>query len=117
MPGGEIVIGSPEDVMLSGAVAQAFEGRQVRFDVEERSFRWLTGDRGTAQVVGSGPRAAMARAVVEREGYAVAGVSGSPEVRVEIDEPGWRAAAGGRESRGRDFASLAAFLRERGAEA
>ncbi len=71
MPGGEIVTGAPEDVVLSGAIAQAFEGRQMRFDAEERAFRWLTGARGAATVRGHGLRAAMATAVLEREGYAV----------------------------------------------
>ena len=69
MPGGEIVTGAPEDVVLAGGVAQAFEGRQIRFHPEERAFRLLTGDRGTARVDGTGLRAAMARAVLEREGY------------------------------------------------
>ena len=113
MPGGEIVAGSPEDVMLSGAVADAFEGRQVRFNVEERGFRWLTGDRGTARVRGCGPRAAMARAVVERQGYAVDDAIESPELAIDIDDAAWHAAADGRESRGRNFSALAAFLRER----
>jgi iron complex transport system ATP-binding protein len=112
LPGGEIVTGSPEDVMLSGGIAQAFEGRQVQFDIEERGFRWLTGERGVAHVAGSGARVAMARAVAEREGYAVDETIAS-DVQVESDETGWRAAAGGRHARGRDFATLAAFLRDR----
>jgi iron complex transport system ATP-binding protein len=113
MPGGEIVTGSPEDVMLSGAIAEAFEGRQVRFNVEERGFRWLTGDRGTAHVLGRGPRAAMARAVAEREGYAVDESIDAPALAIDIDDAGWHAAAAGRESCGRDFTALAEFLRER----
>jgi cobalamin transport system ATP-binding protein len=113
MPGGEIVTGSPEDVMLSGAIAEAFEGRQVRFNVEERGFRWLTGDRGTAHVLGCGPRAAMARAVAEREGYAVDETIDAPALAIDIDAAGWHAVAAGRESRGRDFMALAEFLRER----
>ena len=72
MPGGEVVTGAPEDVMLSGAIATAFEGRQIRFHPEERTFRWLTGDRGDATVCGQGLRAAMARATLEREGYTLA---------------------------------------------
>ena len=72
MPGGELVTGAPEDVVLSGGIGQAFEGRQIRFHPEERSFRLLTGERRRrASVHGSGLRAALAAAVLEREGYAV----------------------------------------------
>lgn len=114
MPGGEFVTGAPEDVVVSGAIAQAFEGRQIRFQSEERSFRLLTGDQGTAVVLGRGLRAAMARAVLEREGY---GVTTDDEcegaLRVDAHEFGWRASAESHEWNGHDFASLAAFLRRR----
>ena len=63
LPGGEVTTGAPEDVILSGGIATAFEGRQIRFHPEERGFRWLAGDRGTAAVRGDGLSAAMARAV------------------------------------------------------
>ena len=109
MPGGEVVTGAPEDVVLGGGIARAFEGRQIRFRPEDRSFRLLTGDRGVAAVRGSGLRAAMAGAVLEREGYAIADVASSADFQIEILENGWRADA----ASGIDFASLAAFLRGR----
>ncbi len=68
MPGGEVVTGAPDDVVLSGAIGQAFEGRQIRFHQEERSFRLLTGTSGAAAVHGAGLRASLAAAVLEREG-------------------------------------------------
>jgi iron complex transport system ATP-binding protein len=77
LPGGELMTGAPEDVVVSGGIAQAFEGRRIRFHAEERSFRWLTGDRGSATVQGEGLPAAMARAVLEREGYEVNGANGT----------------------------------------
>src|SRR4029077_12754199 len=46
MPGGEVITGAPEDVVLSGAIGQAFEGRQIRFHREGSSFRLLTGGGG-----------------------------------------------------------------------
>jgi iron complex transport system ATP-binding protein len=114
MPGGELVTGAPEDVVLSGSIAQAFEGRQIRFHSEERSFRLEHGDRGIATVRGRGLRAAMARAVLEREGYVVAtdGVDTSV-VTVDACESGWRVSADDGGQSGDDFASLAAFLRRR----
>jgi iron complex transport system ATP-binding protein len=41
LPGGELVSGAPEDIVRSGAIANAFEGPQVRFDAADRSFRFV----------------------------------------------------------------------------
>src|SRR4029079_982164 len=82
LPGGEVVTGAPEDVTVSGAIAAAFEGRQIRFHPEERSFRWLTGERGSARVSGTGLRADMVRAVLEREGYTCVRDGSTPRLTV-----------------------------------
>jgi len=111
LPGGEVMTGAPEDVVLAGGIARAFEGRQIRFDGEARSFRWLSGERGTAAVHGSGLRAALVRGVLERAGYEVD--PGDAELVVEADESGWRMTTSHGPLGGRDFASLAAFLRGR----
>jgi iron complex transport system ATP-binding protein len=115
MPGGELLTGAPEDVVLGGGIAQAFEGRQIRFHPEERTFRLLTGDNGSASVRGAGLRAALVRAVLEREGYAIVDApSGRADVvMVEALERGWSASGPGQSGEGDDFASLAAFLRGR----
>jgi iron complex transport system ATP-binding protein len=113
MPGGEVIAGAPEDVVLAGGVAQTFDGRQIRFRPEERSFRLLTGDRGEAVIHGRGLRAALATAVLEREGYAVVRSSEPCALSVRVHESGWHASSGDVERRGADFASLAGFLRER----
>jgi iron complex transport system ATP-binding protein len=113
MPGGELMVGAPEDVVLAGGIAQAFEGRQIRFHPDECAFRLLTGDRGTAIVRGAGLRAAMARAVLGREGYAVVEEGAGEEApMVEVHAGGWRLHVDGRTRAGADFASLAAVLRE-----
>jgi iron complex transport system ATP-binding protein len=113
MPGGELMAGAPEDVVLAGGVAQAFEGRRIRFHPEERSFRLLTGERGEAAIHGCGLRAALATAVLEREGYAVVSSFEPCGLSVRVHESGWSASRGDAEGRGVDFASLAEFLRER----
>ena len=114
MPGGELVTGAPEDVVVSGNIASAFEGRQIRFHGEERSFKWLTSDHGTATVRGVGLRAAMAKAVLEREGYTVSTADSPPApLVVDADESGWCATTNDGIWHGTDFASLAAFLRQR----
>ena len=116
MPGGELAMGAPEDVMLSGAIADAFEGSRVRFDLADRAFRLLTGGRGQALVRGSGVRASLAASVLEREGYAARGPGDCAAVTVTVDETGWRAVIHNQTSHGADFASLAASLRDRSAE-
>ena len=113
MPGGDLMTGAPEDVVLAGGIGQAFEGRQIRFHPEERSFRLLTGNGGDAVVHGSGLRAALAAAVLEREGYAVVPSSQTRTLCVHARESGWQAVFDDVESDGADFASLAAFLRGR----
>jgi iron complex transport system ATP-binding protein len=110
-PGGAIATGAPEDVMLSGAVARAFEGRQIRFHAEERSFRWLTGERGRATVRGAGLPATMARATLEREGYAVDEGTGPAQLLVVAGDSGWTVASNGDEATGTTFRALAAHLR------
>lgn len=113
MPGGELTTGAPEDVVLSGGLGQAFEGRHIRFHPEERSFRLLTGNRGDAVVHGCGLRASLATAVLERERYAVTAGSEACALSVHAHESGWRVVTDDAESSGTDFAALAAFLRGR----
>jgi iron complex transport system ATP-binding protein len=110
LPGGEVVTGAPEDVIASGAMATAFEGRQIRFHPEQRSFRWLAGQRGEAAVRGHGLRADMARAALEREGYAI--VRGdTADVTVQIDDERWTVTADGAVASGDTFKALAAHVR------
>lgn len=111
MPDGRLTIGAPEDVIVSGALSRAFEGRRVQFDAEARAFRWPSGDRGRACVEGPGARADLARAVLEREGFEVT-TGGGCDVAVSIDERRWRLAAYGGETQGESFRELA--LRVRG---
>lgn len=112
LPGGELVTGAPEDVILSGGIAQAFEGRQIRFHAEARSFCWLTGDRGTAAVRGDGLPAAMARAVLEREGFELVTEPATAETIVlAVSEAGWHLSSDSTDVSGDTFRSLATHVR------
>lgn len=113
MPGGELSSGAPEDVMLSGAIAEAFEGHRLRFHLADRAFRLLTGYRGEATIRGSGVRATLAAAVLEREGYSAVFNGSRADVEVAIDDTGWTACDQGGSARGVDFGSLAAYFRGR----
>jgi hypothetical protein len=66
-------------------------------------------DRGS----GIRRRAALAAAVLEREGYAVTAASDACALSVHAHESGWRVFTDDVERSGADFASLAAFLRGR----
>jgi iron complex transport system ATP-binding protein len=115
MPDGRVRTGAPEDLVLAGEVAAAFASGEVAFNPEGRSFRLVRKDRGRAAVVGKGQGAALARAVLEREGYAVMAPGSEPQapLRIQVDAAGqaWRASGDGDEAAGATFAALAAHLR------
>jgi iron complex transport system ATP-binding protein len=111
MPDGRLYAGAPEDLVADGRIEEAFRGETIRFSAEEQTFRLVTGDRGEAVVHGGGLQAALARAVLEREGFAVVSHGDAVLTVVAEGDSGWRAACGDRASRGERFAALAAFVR------
>jgi iron complex transport system ATP-binding protein len=112
MPGGRFHSGVPEDVIIAGHIEAAFQAASIRFRPEERAFRPAAGSRGAAIVKGSGLGASLARAVLEREGYAIAETEPAKlTVTIERDTSLWSAAAGGEAHRGETFASLAGLAR------
>jgi iron complex transport system ATP-binding protein len=68
---GELHVGAPEDLVLSGAFAAAFTSEGVTFDAETGSFRVQQEGRGKVSVVGDGLSATWAARALEREGYRV----------------------------------------------
>lgn len=111
MPDGRLHAGAPEDIVVDGRVEEAFRGETIRFRPEERTFRLLSGGRGSAVVRGGGLRATLAGAVLEREGFAIV-PNGQAVLTVAADGPfGWEASFGDRVVQGESFAALAAFVR------
>jgi iron complex transport system ATP-binding protein len=115
-PDGEVVTGAPEDVIASGTIARTFAGPQIRFDDATRGFHRHRGSRGMAVVSGTGLRVAMARAVLEREDFAVGEPSAGrsapgPALSIDVDGSGWRVRADNSEWNGVDFAAMARLLR------
>lgn len=117
MPDGRVSAGAPEDIVMAGHVARAFESTTIRFHPEERAFRLMTGVRGTVTVRGTGLPAALAAAVLEREGFGIAASSEAQDDRVEFvgagTETSWRASLSGSSGEGTTFAALADFMRGR----
>lgn len=71
MPGGELVAGAPEALVMTGALAQAFDGRQIRISQKEngsmRSISTMRGDGGETSLAG-GVRVSKASARVDTYG-------------------------------------------------
>jgi len=115
MPDGRVSSGAPEDIVFEGDVAAAFESTSIRFRPDERTFRLTTGSRGSATVSGGGLRAALAGAVLEREGYTLDGDRGIEDaclrLQVDGDGLGWHASCADRQADGATFAALADFAR------
>jgi ABC-type cobalamin/Fe3+-siderophores transport system ATPase subunit/ABC-type Fe3+-siderophore transport system permease subunit len=119
---GRIHSGAPEDLVLAGDVARAFDSSGVSFQADQRTFRlseaWR-GARGAAVVEGEGLLAQLAAAVLEREGYDVAtGVDAAAGITLHIetalargDGPRWHVSGGDVLVHGETFAALAACLR------
>jgi hypothetical protein len=106
------VVAASSTVPARGA-ANLTKGCVQTFDATE-----LARGAGTALVRGNGPRAAMAAAVREREGYSLAPAADPHyDVCIETDESGWHLSSDGGEHQGADFASLATFLRHRRSDA
>jgi iron complex transport system ATP-binding protein len=110
-PDGRLHSGAPEDIVADGRIEEAFRGETIRFSAEQQTFRLVTGDRGEAVVRGGGLQAALARAVLEREGFAVVSHGEAVLTVVADSASGWQASFGDRVSRGERFGALAAFVR------
>jgi len=95
--------GAPEDLILQGAIGDAFSGPQVRFDAAARVFHISGAGRGRAAVEGAGLPAVLARAALTRCGYDI--VEGAPDPAVDVrvrvctglpGSPRWEVVRGGR---------------------
>ncbi len=108
MPGGGFHSGVPEDVILSGYVEMAFRADSISFNSEDRVFRPVSEARAQAMVLGEGLNAALARVLLEREGYSIV-KAGPATLTVVVESVGrrWRTDARGVSQTGEDFAALA----------
>ena len=82
-PGGPLVVGGPEDLVLEGRFERAFADAEVDFDRETGAFRIHPHTSGSAAVEGAGPEAAWAARALQREGFRVVNQGEAP-VRVTV---------------------------------
>jgi iron complex transport system ATP-binding protein len=111
-PGNKLTAGTPEDIILAGSVAEAFQAESIRFHPEERAFRLVTDTRGYAIVRGDGLNAVLAAAVMEREGYQIV-THGAEALTITVDRGStcWELTEGRDHHSGTSFATLAELAR------
>jgi iron complex transport system ATP-binding protein len=120
--GGRLAAGAPEDLVLSGAVAGAFRGRGVSFDLRQGAFVFAPPGGAMVIVEGDEPAALWTRRALERAGFcpaepeAASGASALPEpARVRVSRRGegyvWRSLCRDQEAAHDSILSLLARLR------
>ena len=86
-PDGSVLhVGGPEDLVLSGAVARAFAGSEVEFDLQRGVFVPTPPVLASVAVTGNGVTALWTRRAMEREGLAVVA---DAEIRVVVRDGTW----------------------------
>ncbi len=84
---GEMQVGAPEDLVLSGAFEAVFQSEGLEFDRRTGTFRLHTRHAGQIRLIGEGLKAIWTRRALEREGFQVADSVSLPTI--EIVETGW----------------------------
>jgi iron complex transport system ATP-binding protein len=92
-PGGPLLEGAPEDLVLNGSFGSAFAGEGVQFDPGSGAFSLQETRRGAVALSGGGIPGMWTYRALERAGYRVTPVGQAP-VGVDIIEangkPTWR---------------------------
>lgn len=82
--GGRLQAGAPEDLVLSGAFAEAFRSEGVDFDMQTGSFKIHGATGGRVTVSGEGVHAVWTQRALERAGFITERNGGQPLAQVEI---------------------------------
>ena len=112
-PGREVRCGTPEDLILNGAVAKAFSTAHVQFSSESLCLHVAADQAPVATVNGLGLGARLATTALEREGYRIVSEVSAAALIINIADDGsrWQALHRGANVSGTSFAALAAFAR------
>ncbi|MFP4323119.1 MAG: ABC transporter ATP-binding protein [Anaerolineales bacterium] len=78
MAGGEVQVGSPEDLIINGAFEAAFKGEGVLFDRETGAFSVERSASRAVEVLGEGIPHTWTRRALRRAGFALQPAAGSP---------------------------------------
>ncbi len=87
--GGMFRVGTPEQLVLSGAFEDAFRSEGIDFDRASGSFRVHRQPIGRATIVGDGVEAAWMARAAERVGYEIVAAGAAADVIVELTDEVW----------------------------
>lgn len=92
--GGPLMVGAPEDLVLNGALAEAFRSEGVEFDLQTGSFRMVAHQIGEIGLIGEGVVAIWTARALERLGFRIVMNPNDDNPlfagRVEVDADGQR---------------------------
>lgn len=81
---GPMQVGTPEDLVLSGAFAAAFHDQGVMFDAVSGSFKWPHEESGQVDLVGEGLPAIWMQRALERQGFQVCKGANGSMIKIEV---------------------------------
>jgi iron complex transport system ATP-binding protein len=99
--------GAPEDLVLNGAFAAAFDKENIHFEAQSGAFVVRQETRGSVSLHGSGLNAIWTRRALERAGFAIASNGAKHLAQVEVCADHWQVILA---DRAIDFPTLQAVL-------
>ncbi|MDZ4766005.1 MAG: ABC transporter ATP-binding protein [Chloroflexota bacterium] len=93
-----LIDGAPEDLILNGALAAAFQNDGAQFDPATGSFQLSAESIGVVQLTSAGGddlRGVWTRRALERAGFRVVNDTQTANTHIETTEEGWRVMADG----------------------
>ncbi len=85
-PGKAIEVGAPEDLVLSGTLANTFHGDGIAFDAQHGTFVLTQAHNGHIHLHGNGLYSLWTRKALEREGFAVNTEGADSSCHVHVEE-------------------------------
>ncbi len=101
---GSLQAGAPEDLVLSGAFADAFRAEGVAFDPLTGAFRSSERAQKRVSLSGDGLPALWTRRALERAGFSIAAADTTVFARIDVLDQRWHVTIG---TAAHDYASLA----------
>jgi iron complex transport system ATP-binding protein len=86
---GNLHVGAPEDLVLSGAFAEVFHSEGVTFDPQTGSFIVSRQDHGQVSLTGSGLSLIWTRRALERAGFSIASNGAGTLAKIAAHDDHW----------------------------
>lgn len=116
--GGTMHVGAPEDLILSGAFEDTFQGEGVAFDRHAGAFLITPQIQGQVALSGDGLLAHWTRRALERAGFAVLAQDAHTPLRVSVylahNRPAWQTSVNGTDQAHHSLYDLVCYVRDVG---